>query len=56
MNVIVLSKSQRKQLRERYNYSECTLSESLHFKRRSIISRRIRAYAVNHLNGICFID
>lgn len=56
MKTVFLTKNQRARLRKEYDVSECTLSEALHFKRKSVLSRRIRSFAVNFLRGYCLLN
>lgn len=52
---VFLSTQNRRKLKEQFQCSNATISDSLNFRNNSLVGRRIRMYAINHLNGI-FIE
>lgn len=51
---IVLRRESRKALRETLGVSEAAISDSLNYRRHSLLARRIRVASINHFNGIYF--
>lgn len=51
MERIILTKSQRARLKEKFDCSEPFISQSLMFKKTSLKQREVRSYAVNILGG-----
>lgn len=55
MAQVFMSTEKRRKLREHFGVSEQCISESLHFKRKSALGRRIRSYAVNQLSAFIIL-
>lgn len=51
MSLIYLHHKQKEELREKFHVSASAVSFALRFRGNSMLSREIRVYAVNQLNG-----
>ena len=49
---IILNKMQRKKLKEQFKCSDAAISQALNGRTSSKLSRLIRTYAANKLNGV----
>lgn len=49
---VFLSTQNRRKLKEQFQCSNATISDSLNYRNNSLAGRRIRMYAINHLHGI----
>ena len=52
MEHIWLSKGKRAMIKEKYKVTDSTISDSLNFRRYSLLNRRIRLSAMNEYEGI----
>lgn len=52
MEHIWLNKGQRAKIKEKYQVTDSTISDSLNFRRYSLLNRRIRLSAMNEYEGI----
>lgn len=51
MSQLFLDRKKRRALKEKFGYSDATISEAIHFKSQGENARRIRSYAVNVLGA-----
>lgn len=54
MGIVLLKRSERKKLNEKFGVSNATLTRALRYEADSLLCRRIRLEAINHFHGIYY--